>query len=239
MFIKNQNKSVTGNTFSLDKLRTSKFPDLTKSHRFNGITQTLQPNNSMNDTLKNTDKNEITNSWIISKNTVNKAKTYENEEIYLTNYSQPKGKKLFFNDQTNKDNHKQNRIPETNHTKDSFNSKTFKRKLKNEVISIEDIDDDRPNNNFNKLSVNPSDYILPHKMIQSVQLNKGNLKENIPKKIIAGYQINMTEKLYLVEWENTDISIILPSFIKSEFLKENYSELVMEYLETIIVQNNN
>ena len=41
---------------------------------------------------------------------------------------------------------------------------------------IEDIND-RLNNKFNKLSVNTSDYILPHKIIQSVQLNKGKLNE--------------------------------------------------------------
>ena len=199
MYVKKQSKSPQNNTFPLDKIILNKIPDLTKSHRFNGIINGTKNKNLIDDIEKTektekTEKNDLLNSWNISKNTANKSNIEENEEIDLTNYSPHQGKFFIYKDQLNKDKHKQNRIPET---KPSIKNKILKKKTSNEVISIEDSNDDKSNNNFNKLSVKPSNYILPHKSIQSIHLNKGNLKQNIPRKIIAGYQTNNTEKLYI------------------------------------------
>ena len=65
---------------------------------------------------------------------------------------------------------------------------------------------------------------------------KGNINDHYPNRIIIGYQTDNNKKMYLVEWKNSDELIKLPSFVSSEILKENYSSLIVDYLENYIIK---
>lgn len=97
-------------------------------------------------------------------------------------------------------------------------------------------EDERPSR-LSQLSLKQSKYISSQKPVLSIKLSKGNIKDHEPKSIICGYQMENGEKIYLIDWHNTDDTITLPTFIPSSILKENYISLIVEYLENIIVKN--
>ena len=91
---------------------------------------------------------------------------------------------------------------------------------------------------FSKLSVKPSKYILSQKIIKSINIIEGNIKDNFPNRIISGYQNEKNKKIYLIDWKTRDEQILLPSFVKSETLKIDNSAMIVEYLENYIIKNN-
>ena len=104
-----------------------------------------------------------------------------------------------------------------------------------DTVNLIDEDSNKPSR-FSQFSVKQSKYIFGQKLLPSIKLSKGNIKDHQPKRIICGYQKEGGQKIYLVEWYNREDVITLPSFITSEVLKEKHTELIVEYLENIIAK---
>ena len=112
------------------------------------------------------------------------------------------------------------------------------RTLNVDTVNLVEDESKKQQSIFSKLSVKPSKYILSQKIIKSINIIEGNIKDNFPNRIISGYQNEKNKKIYLIDWKTRDEQILLPSFVKSETLKIDNSAMIVEYLENYIIKNN-